>query len=162
MDPSTALYKGVETYFYVSFIGLISTPANGFIRLIFSNGVQLGANPYCTSSSIGYYVNQVGLVCTSESAYSLKISNIVGISTSSNYTFRVRLSTLLTTGSTCQPTVTIQVHYSVGADPSIVTQINSLSLNTNQNNYYSIPNTFKINNPKISFETPRVGYVGKF
>jgi hypothetical protein len=163
MDTNTNLYlyKGAETYFYVSFIGFTNTPSNGFIRLIFSSSVQLSANPYCTSSSIGYFVNEVGLVCTSESAYSLKISNIVGMVSGSNYTIRVRLSTLLNSSGTVTPTVTIQIHYAVAADPSIVNQINSLSLNAATTNYYSIPNEFKINNPRIAFETPRVNYVGK-
>lgn len=40
--------------------------------------------------------------------------------------------------------------------------INNQVLNPAQTNYYTVPNELKINNPRIAFETPRAGYVGKF
>jgi hypothetical protein len=62
-DQTYWLYKGLEDYYSVSFTAVTSTPNNGFIRLIFSNGVQLGQNPYCTSSDFTYMINELGLVC---------------------------------------------------------------------------------------------------
>lgn len=104
----------------------------------------------------------MGLVCTIETTTSLKISNINALAGSTSYRIRVRLSTLLSTSSSVNPTVTVQDHYTVNADPSIVNQINNIALSPGQTNYYSIPNEFKMNNPRVAFETPRVGYVGKF
>lgn len=97
-----------------------------------------------------------------ESSTSLKISNIRGLVANNLYRVRVRLSTLLTTTSSISPKVTIQDHYSVAADPSIVNQVNTINLSPGQTNYYNLPNEFKMNNPRVGFETPRVGYVGKF
>ena len=58
--------------------------------------------------------------------------------------------------------MTIQTHYSVFADPSIVNLYSSLNLNTNPLNYYTSPNEFKINNPRIDYQSATVGYIGKF
>jgi hypothetical protein len=58
------LYKGAESYFYVDFYAITSTPAGGFIRLIFGTGAQLGLNPYCISSNFAYLVSELGLICT--------------------------------------------------------------------------------------------------
>jgi hypothetical protein len=107
-------------------------------------------------------VTELGLICTIESSTTLKVSNIQGLIAGNLYRVRVRLSTLLTTTSSVSPKVTIQDHYSVAADPSIVNQVNTITLNPAQTNYYTAPNEFKINNPRVGFETPRVGYVGKF
>lgn len=108
------------------------------------------------------FIAEVGLVCTLESSTSLRVSNIMGLLKTNNYRLRVRLRTLISTTSSVTPQVTIQDHYTVFADPSIVNQVNTISLNPGKTNFYTLPNEFKMNNPRVVFETPRVGYVGKF
>lgn len=49
------LYKGAEVYYIIYFDAIASTPANGFIRLIFSSNVVLSSQPYC-KSTIGLYI----------------------------------------------------------------------------------------------------------
>ena len=61
-----------------------------------------------------------------------------------------------------RPTVTIQTHYTITADPSIVDLRTNYNDNATRTNYYSIPNEFTINNLRIASETPRTGYTGKF
>ena len=58
--------------------------------------------------------------------------------------------------------MTIQTHYSTAADPSIVDLVSNYNHNTVITNYHTLPNEFKINNPRISPEPARAGYVGKF
>jgi hypothetical protein len=58
----------------------------------------------------------------------MKVSNIGALAAGGYYKIKIRISTLLTTGTTVRPTVTIQTHYSTAADPSIVDQINSMLL----------------------------------
>lgn len=113
---------------------IFNTPDNGFVRFIFSNGIQLGQNPFCTSGDFAPFVAEVGLVCTIESPTSLRLSNIVGLTAGSGYTLRVRLATQLATGTSVNPQVTIQDHYSVTADPSIVNQVNTISLSPGRTN----------------------------
>lgn len=153
MDTGTNpyLFKGSETYFYIDHTPTYNTPDNGFVRYIFANGIQLGANPFCSSSNFVPFVTEVGLVCTLESSTSLRVSNIRGLSSGSNYRLRVRLSTLLSTSSSVNPQVTIQDHYTVFADPSIVNRVNTISLSPAQTNYYNLPNEFKMNNPRVGF-----------
>jgi hypothetical protein len=79
------------------------------------------------------------------------VSNIAGLVAGNNYQIRVRLSTLLTAGTSVTPQVTVQDHYSIAADPSIVNQVNNQVLSPARTNYYSIPNEFKMNNPRIAF-----------
>jgi hypothetical protein len=128
------LYKGAETYFQIYHVPIFNTPDNGFVRFIFFNGIQLGQLPFCTSGDFAAYVAEVGLVCTIESPTSLRLSNIVGLVGGNGYTLRVRLATQLTTGTSVNPQVTIQDHYSVTADPSIVNQVNTISLSPGENN----------------------------
>lgn len=164
LDSSTmsTLYKGSDEYYYVDHYATFGTPDNGFIRLIFGSGIQLGQTTFCSSGELVPLVTELGLVCTTESTSSLKISNIKGLAAGSFYRIRVRLATLLSTTSSVNPTVTIQNHYSIAADPSIVNSITSYVLNPSYTNYYTIPNEFKIANPRIGFETPRINYIGKF
>lgn len=58
MDTGTmnTLYKGTETYYYVSHTPKSDTPNNGFIRLIFGGGIQLGQNSYCQSSDLTPFI----------------------------------------------------------------------------------------------------------
>lgn len=76
-------------------------------------------------------MNERGLLCKIESTSTLKIYNILGLSAGSYYNIKVRIFSQLTTGANVQPTVTIQTHYSILADPSIVDQINNKALNVN-------------------------------
>lgn len=75
----------------------------------------------------------------------------MGLLSTNNYRLRVRLRTLLTTTSSVSPQLTIQDHYTVFADPSIVNQVNNIPLNPAQTNYYNLPNEFKMNNPRVAF-----------
>ena len=75
----------------------------------------------------------------------------MGLSLATNYSIKVRIYSDLSSGSNFRPSVTIQTHYSINADPSIVNQINTLLLNVNPTNYYNLPNEFKINNPRTSY-----------
>lgn len=56
----------------------------------------------------------------------------------------------------------MQTHYSISADPSIVNKVDNVPLSPAQTNQFNLVNTFKLDNPQIAFETPRVGYIGKF
>lgn len=161
-DGAYPIYKGSELYYYVDFYPITSTPDGGFIRLSFGNYGTVGQNPYCTSSQLQVLVSELGLLCTVESSTSLKIYNIRGLTAGSYYRIVVRLSSSLSSGSNFRPTVTIQTHYSINADPSIVDTINNLNLNTNLTNNDNLPNEFKINNPRVTLEPARADYIGKF
>ncbi len=95
---------------------------------------MVGVNPFCTSTYLQPYVTELGILCTVESTTTLKIYNIRGLTAGSLYRIRVRLSSSLSAGTTFRPTLTIQTHYSVSADPSIVDTINNFLLNVNENN----------------------------
>lgn len=101
------LYKGSDEYYYVDHYATFDTPDNGFIRLIFGSTTQLGQTPFCSSSYLVPLVPELGLVCTSESTTSLKISNIKGLTAGTFYRIRVRLATTLASSSPVSPTVTI-------------------------------------------------------
>jgi hypothetical protein len=92
----------------------------------------------------------------------LKVYNLAALTTSNQYMIRVRILSSLTSGANFQPSVVIQTHYTINADPSIVDQSNSFSLSALFVNYYTSPNQFQINNPRIAFESATVGYIGKF
>ena len=62
-DTGNQLYKGAEVYYWVYFYPITSTPANGFIRLTFGNGVKLSPQPYCHSTQLSLYVTENGLLC---------------------------------------------------------------------------------------------------
>lgn len=92
----------------------------------------------------------------------MKIYNIQGLNAGSRYTFTVRLKSDLTTGASITPTVTIRTYYSLNVDYSVIDQKLNHGLNQTETNYYTIPNEFTIENPKITYEWPRVNYIGSF
>lgn len=121
-ETSNTLYKGADVYYSLYFDAITATPANGFIRLTFGNGVTLSTQPYC-SSSISLLVPEHGLLCVNENSNTvLKIYNINGLSAGSRYTFMVRLKSDLTSGGSITPTVTIRTYYSINVDYSVIDQ----------------------------------------
>jgi hypothetical protein len=66
------------------------------------------------------------------------------------YVIKVRLVTNVDSAGTVTPQVTIQIHSSLNADPSIINQRNSYSA-ASVTNYYTPFNEFKAENPKITF-----------
>jgi len=56
------VYKASETYFNVRFRPLSAIPANGFVRFTFASGVELGNEPYC-STTMAAYDTQLGVQC---------------------------------------------------------------------------------------------------
>ena len=55
------------------------------------------------------------------------------------YRLKVRLYTTQASAGTVRPTVTVQIHYSMDADPSIVSTV-SQSLNQTETNHYNTMN----------------------
>jgi hypothetical protein len=45
----------------------------------------------------------------------------------------------------------MQTHYSINANPSIVNKVDNVPLSPGQTNNYNLVNTFKLDNPQISF-----------
>jgi len=78
------------------------------------------------------------------------------------YTITVRLKSLLTSGATIRPTVTVQTYYTLDVDTSVVHQYNNDLLDTTETNYYGLPNEFNIPRPRLAYETPRANYVGRY
>jgi hypothetical protein len=134
------VYKGSEHYYNIDFYPIRNTPNNGFIRLLLANYGKFGINPFCYSTQFTPYVSELGVLCTVESSTSLKIYNINGLTAGNLISIKLRIYSDLTSGSTFRPQITIQTHYSVTADPSIVDQVNNYNLNSNINNYYNLPN----------------------
>jgi hypothetical protein len=93
------------------------------------------------------------------------VYNIIGLTAGTYYDIKVRILASLSATSPFRPTVTIQTNYNPyvsSSFSSIVDQYNSFSLNVNPNLYYTTPNQFQINNPRIAFQSATVGYIGKF
>ena len=74
----------------------------------------------------------------------------------------VRLRPALTSSSSLRPQISVQTYYTVDVDYSVVNERNNHNLNQSYTNYYTIPNEFTIENPKVTQDPPRVGYIGKF
>ena len=108
------------------------------------------------------YVVGLGILCTVENPTTLKIYYINGLTAGNVATFRLRIYSDLASGANFQPTITVQTHYSVNADPSIVDLLSNHPMSTNPTNYYEPFNSLNINNPRVRNEPPRVNYVGKF
>ena len=149
-------------YYTLDFTPIKTTPDDGFIRLILSNYGKFGLSPYCSSTHLTPLVTALGILCTVENPTTLKVYNIKGLTAGSLVRIGLRIFSDLTSGSSFRPQVTIQTHYSVNADPSIVDLLNNHNLNNNEVNYYLAPNQFNINNPRIVKEPPRVNYIGKY
>lgn len=155
------IYKNVEQYYLVAFTSITTTPANGFIRFIFGGSIQLGTNPWCSSSQLAGYT-AIGVQCTIESSSTLKIYNIAGLAAGTNYIVEVRLATSLSSGSTISPTVTVQTYYSLSVDTSIVDSITMTHTNAGMSNQFTSESNFQIKSPRTVWDNQRVGYVGKF
>lgn len=161
-NSDSTIYKANEHYYTLDFYPIRSTPNDGFIRLILANLGKFSSSAFCYSAQLTPLVSELGILCTVESATSLKIYNIRGLTAGNLVRIKLRIYSDLTSGSTFRPQITVQTHYSIAADPSIVDQYNTYSLNSNMNNYYTVPNEFQIKNPRISDEPARAGYIGKF
>lgn len=62
-ESAAAIYKGVEHYYQISFRTVTATNNTNFIRLVFGNNIEIGAMPYCESTSLLPYDTN-GILCT--------------------------------------------------------------------------------------------------
>ena len=62
-DATYSLYKGSLMYYDISFRPNYDNPANGFLRLIFTN-IEVGSTPFCYSAQIAPFLTELGLLCT--------------------------------------------------------------------------------------------------
>lgn len=159
-NSDSTIYKANEHYYTLDFYPITSTPDNGFIRLQLANYGNFGEKPFCYSTSLVAIVAELGVQCTVESATSLKIYNIKGLTAGNLVRIKIRLFSTLSSSTTFRPQITVHTHYSLAADPSIVDSITNYNLDSAVTNYYTKPNEFKIDNPRVTLETPRVDYVG--
>jgi hypothetical protein len=74
-ESAAATYQGVEHYYQISFKTFTPTNDTNFIRLVFGNNCELGVMAYCESATL-QPLDSNGILCTRESATSLKIYNI--------------------------------------------------------------------------------------
>ena len=74
----------------------------------------------------------------------------------------MRLKSDIASGSSISPTVTIKTYYSINVDYSVIDQKINHPINTALTNYYVTPNDFSIESPKITYDMPRVNYIGAF
>lgn len=161
-DTGNTLYKNNDIYYNLYFDAITSTPNNGFIRLTFAGSVTLSPQPYCTSN-VPLLVAEHGLLCVNENSNTvLKIYNIGALVAGTRYTFTVRLRSDTTSAATIRPTVTIRTYYNIAVDYSVIDQKLTHSLNQTETNYYASPNDFSIESPKITYDLPRVNYIGSF
>lgn len=127
-------------YYSLYFDAVTNTPDNGFIRLIFGNGVHVSPEPFCESSQLPLYHSDLGLLCENENSdTTLKIYNIDGLNAGSRYYIKVRLTSDLSTGGSITPTVTIQTYYTIDVDYSIIDEVTTRGINQTYTNYYTIP-----------------------
>lgn len=111
--------KGADGLYTVYFDAITSVPADGFIRMTFSNEVTLSQNPYC-ASTVNLFVPEHGLICAKDSPQTLKIMNLGPLTAGTRYTFTVRLNVPLTSTSPIAPTVSIRTYYNMEVDTSML------------------------------------------
>ena len=108
------------------------------------------------------YESDRGVQCINEdSDTTLKVYNLNPLNAGTYYTITVRMYSTLTSSGTMRPTMRIETYYSLGVDYSIVDLRSSELMSTSETNYYTIPEKFEIENPKVTQELPRAGYIGK-
>ena len=115
-------------------------PANGFIRLTFSNGFQSSPNPYCTSNVPVLGKENYKLIVENEdSDATIKISNIGAINAGTRVTFDCRLVSTSDSASSIRPHVRVRTFYSLGVDYSMLDDRSSIQLNRSISNNYITP-----------------------
>lgn len=158
-ESAAAIYKGVEHYYQISFKTVTPTNSTNFIRLVFGNNCELGALAYCESATL-VQLDSKGILCTRESATSLKIYNIQGLLASTVYDVKVRLINNLASTSPTTPTVSIYINADTASDPSITDQALNVPTAIPLANLYTTPVDFTIKNPRLIVATQKTGYIG--
>lgn len=126
---------------------------------MFGNNCEVGALAYCESGTL-QQLDSKGILCTRESATSLKIYNIQGLLASTVYDVKVRLVNNLVSASPTTPTVSIYINADASSDPSITDQALNVPTAIPLANLYTTPIDFTIKNPRLITATQKAGYIG--
>lgn len=159
VESAAAIYKGVEHYYQINFKTVTPTNNTNFIRFAFGNNCEVGALPYCESATLSQ-LDSRGILCTRESATSIKIYNIQGLLASTVYDVKVRLVNNLASTSPTTPTVSIYINADIASDPSVTDQVLNVPTAISLANLYTTPADFTIKNPRLVVATQKAGYIG--